>query len=313
MPIDGRCWTLNIPMAEAQTKQTPHNNLMIGVGLKRQAPVPLHQKSLDDDSVEINTSSSVSYYSSSSGNSQNIVSFTEFKQKSLQFLLASKGHARRHSSHDNSSLEHSSVLSQEKTPPRPKHHRQKSSPDVSCIQTEDVQTCMSEIMKSIEREKDTQEHLKRNLRQQVLKRFYAQDDNDTDRQGEVLKRCSSSETLNGAGSSFMLTQELSIDNSSNRETVVRALTKTASAHKDQAMRALSKHSGDQFRVLLKGMKFEGLYAEDRPGVFKKLWGLKVCPEQFSAKHIATAFRFSGKNFVAVDKRSLQVDAVALSY
>mmetsp|Transcript_20922 Transcript_20922/g.38773 ORF Transcript_20922/g.38773 Transcript_20922/m.38773 type:complete len:288 (-) Transcript_20922:1916-2779(-) len=287
---------------------------MYGTGLKRQAiTVPLHQKSLDDDSVEINTSSSVSYHSSSSGNSHNIVSFNEFKQKSLQFLMASKGHTRRHSSHENSSLEHSDVNFEPTLPTRPKHARQKSSPDVSGIQGEEVQICMIEIKKNIEREKDTKENLKRRLRQQVLKRFYAAEDNDTDRQNDMMKRCSSSETLNGPGSSFTLTQELSLDSRSNRESVTRAIVKTASAHKEQALRALSKHTGNQFRIVLKSMKFEGLYAEDRPGLFKKLCGLKLSPEFFSAKQVTVAYSFSGNHFVTVDKRAHQVDAVALSY
>lgn len=286
--------------------------MMMGIGNKRQViTAPLHQKSLDDDSVDINTSSSVSYHSSSSGCSQNIVSFNEFKQKSLQFLLASKGHTRRHSSVDNSSLELSDVNYTSTQITCPRHTRQKSSPNVSGVQGEEVQLCMAEIQKNIEREKDSQENFKRKLRLQVLKRFYANEDTETGHQSSQLKHCSSSETLNGPGSSFTLTQELSIDNLTNRDTVSRAIAKTATAHKEQALRALSKNSCNQFRIVLRGLKFEGLYAEERDGVFKKLCGLKSCPEIFSAKQVVTAYRFSINHFVVVDKKAVQVDAVAL--
>jgi hypothetical protein len=59
------------------------------------------------------------------------------------------------------------------------------------------------------------------------------------------------------------------------------------------------------------MKFEGLYAQERPGTFKKIWGFKASPESFSVKQVMTAFRYSGNHFVPVDKKALHVDAVAL--
>jgi hypothetical protein len=167
---------------------------------------------------------------------------------------------------------------------------------------------MLEIQMNIEKEKDTQASLKRSLRQQVLQRFYAHEDVDTDRQSTSLKRCSSSETLNGPGSSFTLTQELSVD--SNRAVITQALTATAKAHKELALRALSKHSGQQFRIVLKEMKFEGLYVEERKGIFKRIWGLKASPESFTMKQVSGAFRFSSNRFVSTDKRA-QVDAVTL--
>jgi hypothetical protein len=207
---------------------------MLGTSLKRHTiTVPLDQKKLDDDSMDFNTSSSVSYHSGSSEYSYNIVSFTEFKQKSLQFLMATKGHTRRHSSHENSSVEPSTLSHEEVQPTRPRHSRQRSSPDVSELQGDEVKCCMVEIQRNIERERDTQEQRKLTLRQQVLKRFYAPEDNDTDRHSTGLKRCSSSETLNGPGSSFTLTQELSVDSRTNREVIIQALTSTAKTHNSE--------------------------------------------------------------------------------
>jgi hypothetical protein len=60
----------------------------------------------------------------------------------------------------------------------------------------------------------------------------------------------------------------------NRAVITQALTATAKAHKELALRAFSKHTGEHLRILLKGMNFEGLYVEERKGTFKKIWGFK---------------------------------------
>jgi hypothetical protein len=179
------------------------------------------------------------------------------------------------------------------------------------LQGEEVLTCMEEIQRNIEREKDAQDQVKRCLRQQVLNRFYAHEDVDTDHQSGGLRRCSSSETLDGPGSSFNLNLELSEDCIGNRAAVTQALAKTAYAHKDLALRALSAHPSDQFRILLKGMRFEGLYAEQRKGVYRKVYGLKGTPESFSVREVSAAFCFSSGQYVGVDKWSTTVDAVVL--
>lgn len=66
-------------------------------------------------------------------------------------------------------------------PIRLSNKTQKYSPNRIGIKCNAVQLCISEINRNIEKERNTQETYKRRLRQQVIKHFYAQDDNDTDR------------------------------------------------------------------------------------------------------------------------------------